>query len=139
DFPLDAALDIAREAEHKAKEEYGRNAVVVTEAHGSGMIRHAGGPWEMIGLVEKFYDYFKKGHLSGKIGYDLTNVAHYMGGQVPTEARKAEVTRLLRRRTAEGLDLSTRTEIEALAEEIVRLGDSKDKNIDSTLLNWESV
>lgn len=139
DFPLDAALDIAREAEAMAKEEYGRDAIVVTEAHSSGTIRHAGGSWEVVELVEKLYQYFKEGQLSGKLGYDLLEVANYMSGRVPTDARKAEITRLLRRRTADGVDDDKKHTIEALANDLMRFGDIDDADNDTLTLNWESV
>lgn len=136
DFPLDVALDMAREAEEKAKskEYYDHNAVVITEAHGTGMIRHAGGKWEIVKLAEKLYDFFKAGQLSGKIGYDLLTVAHEMGGPVEPKAREAEVTRLLRRRTAEGVSDTVKEKIEGLAGEIVSFGD-----LEGNAVNWESV
>jgi hypothetical protein len=139
DFPLDVALDIAREAEAMAKEDYGRDAIVVTEAHGSGMIRRAGSGWEVVDLVEKLYGYFKERQLSGKLGYDLLEVANYMSGRVPTEARKAEITRLLRRRTAEGVDDHIRQAIEGLADQFMYFGDIEDEDNDMFTLNWESV
>ena len=134
DFPLDVALDMAREAEEMAKEDYGRAAIVVTEAHGTGMIRHAGGKWDIVKLVEKFFNFFKDGQLSGKIGYDLLTIANDMGGSVQSDARKAEVTRLLRRRSAEGLGRGVKQSIEGLAGDIVSFGDLHGKAI-----NWESI
>lgn len=137
DFPLDAALEIAREAEEMAKDDYDRKgAVVVTEAHGSGTIRHAGGPWKIVTLVEKLYGYFKEGALSGKIGYDLLTVASEMTGRVQPQARQAEVTRLLRRRTAEGASDDVREAIENLASEIVYFGDADTNALES---NWKRM
>ncbi len=137
DFPLDVALEMARQAEHMAKEGYGRDAVVVTEAHGSGTIRHAGGKWPIIDLVEKLYTHFSEGELSGKLGYDLLTVAHDLTGHVQPEARKAEVTRLLRRRTAEGVNDNAKQAIEQLAGEITSFGDIED--YDTLIFNWESI
>lgn len=139
DFPLDAGLDIAREAEKMAKDDYGRDSIVVTEAHSSGMIRHAGGYWEIIDLVEQLYSHFEQGELSGKIGYDLLTVAGEMTGRVQADARQAEVTRLLRRRTAEGASDHVKQSIERLAAKIMYFGDIEDSSSDTLIFNWESV
>lgn len=139
DYPLDSALQIARTAEGIAKDQYGRDAIVVTEAHGSGLIRHAGGKWDIIKLVEKLYQCFKAGILSGKLGYDLLTVASELVGQVPSGARLAEVTRLLRRRTAEGVDEEISKDIELLAQHFVYFGDADQHSEDLLQRNWENV
>jgi len=103
DFPLDLALDIARQAEETAKEGIGRNAIMVTEAHGTGTIREAGGEWDVIPLVNILIGYFADGTLSGKLGYDILTIASDMGGVVPPEARLAELSRIIKRRLAENV------------------------------------
>ncbi len=136
DFPLDLALQMAREAEEMAKKQYDRDAIVVTEAHGTGQIRHAGAKWGIVNVVNKLRGHFESGVLSTKLGYDLLSIAHDMDGKVPPEARFAEVTRLLRRRTAEGVPDTLKAEIEGLASRLALFGEQRDKN---GRLNWESV
>lgn len=139
DFPLDAALDIARHAEKVAKEEHGRDAIVVTEAHGSGMLRHAGGKWPIVELVDRFRNHFVNEDLSGKFGYDLLTVADHMSGRVPSEARKAEVTRLLRRRSSDRLDEKSKKAIESHVDEMMSFGDVYDDNTGMITLRWDSI
>lgn len=123
-YPLDIALDIARKAEKSAKDDYGRDAVVVTEAHGTQR-RSAGAKWalrrgdsqqewdSLNNLIEDLIEQFEARRLSAKIGYDLSEMAYAMvvkpdknGSSketvsivIPPEAREAEVRRLLKRRT----------------------------------------
>jgi CRISPR-associated protein Cmr2 len=104
DLPLDNALELAREAETTAKEQYGRNAIVVVEAHGTGMQRPAGAKWDIIPLFNALVELFNQQLLSSKLGYDLQSLAHDMGGDVPPEARQAEARRLIRRRKDERIN-----------------------------------
>jgi CRISPR-associated protein Cmr2 len=102
DFPLDRAIELARKAEKSAKENYGRDAVVFTEAHGSGQLRSAGAKWdEVIVLMDNTIDLFQRDALSGKIAYELLDINHDMGGQHLKQAREAELKRLLGRRIGE--------------------------------------
>ncbi len=100
-LPLDRALELARDAEEKAKEKYGRNAVMVVEAHGTGQMREAGAKWEIIDFVLKAQALFEARALSGKLGYDLQMLDHDLFGDALKPARKAEIRRLIKRRTAE--------------------------------------
>lgn len=97
-MPLDIGLDEARHAEKHAKEGYGRNAVVVRDIR-SNAIRETGAQWstEIIGLVEELQKSFQAGWLSGKIGYELLEVASALQGEAMADARIAEAKRLLKR------------------------------------------
>jgi CRISPR-associated protein Cmr2 len=108
-LPLDTGLDLARRAEELAKDGYGRNAVVFTEAHGTGQLRSAGAKWDQVmEMMKHAQELFEQRRLSAKIAYDLQTIAHDMGGDKPkdapylAEARAAELRRLIKRRTAEG-------------------------------------
>lgn len=118
-YPLDLAIEIAREAEKLAKSRYGRDAVVITEAHGTGQRRSAGAKWQIseaqsiAGLVDKLISVFRgeseNGRMSAKIGYDMLEIAHVLTGSalkggeaIPPAAREAELRRLITRRTLEG-------------------------------------
>lgn len=103
-LPLDFGLEMARKAESEAKEGYGRDAVAVTEAHGTGGLRHAGAKWDLLPYALRLQEAFSKdaGHirvLSGKFPYDLADIAHLMqGAPVTAEMRKSEMHRVLNRR-----------------------------------------
>lgn len=109
--PLEIALDAARKAEKSAKEGYGRNAVVIRDVR-SNAIREAGAKWkgehhgsQIVNLVTELQSRFnvRKGGLSGKLGYDMHDIARYMcGSGLPEEARKAELARLIKRRWESG-------------------------------------
>lgn len=123
-LPLDRALELAREAEEQAKEQYGRNAVVVVEAHGSGQMRPAGGKWDIIPFVNRLQELFERGTLSAKLGYDLQMVDYYLFGDL-RDARIAEVKRLVGRRTAEGVTADQKQAIEAMTGEMIELVENK--------------
>lgn len=97
-LPLDRALELARDAEEMAKERYGRNAVVVVEAHGTGQMRPAGAKWDIIDFILQLQALFEQRTISGKLGYDLQMLDHYLFGNLKS-AREAEVKRLIKRRT----------------------------------------
>jgi hypothetical protein len=135
-LPLDGALDEARLAEKRAKNEYGREAVVVRQ--NTGQIREAGAKWEIAQLMQDLQLYFGEGLLSGKLGYDMLEVAHVLGGKgslLPPEAISYEVWRLLKRRTAERLDDATKGKIADLARGFDRFGNSAMAGWE-TLANW---
>jgi len=100
-MPLDTGLDEARYAERLAKEGYGRNAVVVRDIR-SNAIRETGSQWDtgIVGLVKSLQEAFDAGWLSGKLGYDLLEVADALQGSELADARVAEAKRLLRRHSA---------------------------------------
>jgi len=138
DFPLDVALEMARQAEEKAKDTYRisdgdkKGAIFVTEAHGTGTIREAGGNWDVIPLVNDLITYFADDTLSGKLGYDILTIAHDMGGSVPAEAREAELGRIIRRRLSKKVTPNIEKEIiegniekECLAKRIATLAEGR--------------
>lgn len=118
-LPLDRALELAREAEETAKEKYGRNAIVVVEAHGSGQMRGAGGNWTIIDFIVQLQALFEKNELSGKLGYDLMTLDHDLYGDNLKVARQFEVHRIAKRRTAEGV--SYEEKLEALINKMINL------------------
>lgn len=125
-MPLDMALDLARTAEETAKDDLGRNAIVITEAHGTGQKREAGARWEITGVkiadaVREVQGYFAADKLSGKLAYDLQTLAYEMvpagaaGSGMPdrmwADARRAELRRLITRRISEGVREDERRQI----------------------------
>lgn len=138
--PFDSALEEARLAEKRAKAVFGRDAVVVRDVRSSA-IREAGANWSvandqgtssLIEVMGALQDYFGDDRLSGKLGYDLLAVAHNMGGDVPGAARRAEVGRLIRRRSMEG-ELSA-AEQSALAADLTQIGEVNNRW--ESLANW---
>ncbi|MFQ3534774.1 MAG: type III-B CRISPR-associated protein Cas10/Cmr2 [Aggregatilineales bacterium] len=118
-FPLETALQIARQAEESAKEGYGRNAVVFTEAHGTGQLRSAGAKWEVVPFLGKLQELFQAKKISAKLGYELQAIDHDLRAADVLEARKAEICRIAKRRTAEGVDFET--EVKPTIEEMIKL------------------
>ena len=130
DLPLDNALQMARAAEKKAKEQYGRNAICVVEAHGTGQQRWAGMPWNLLKHVELAKGYLGKKEISGKLAYDLSLLAHDMvSDDVARDrdlrpAREAEVKRLISRRLAEVLPKDQQASlVEELHPALIELGE----------------
>ncbi len=140
-YPLDIALELARQAEKRAKLDYGRDAVVVIEAHGTQR-RAAGAKWTLgddsiAGLVSELTQVFSEKRVSAKIGYDLSEMAYAMASDIiPDEARAMEVRRLLKRRTEtflKGGNVSAL--VDALAPRLCDWGEAKQVGWES-LANW---
>lgn len=131
-LPLDGALDEARSAEKQAKNHYKRNAIVVRQ--NTGQIREAGANWDIAQLMQDIQFCFEEGYLSGKLGYDLLTVSRELavGSTVPSLAIYHEALRLLKHRTAEGLDGDTKNKIADLARDFKRLGNSE-------IVSWQSL
>lgn len=114
--PLDSALEEAKTAEKRAKKIYGRNALVVRDIRSSS-IREVGAKWDsygnFCGEIEKLQNWIKEGKISGKLGYEMLEIAHNMFGPELKDARRAELGRLIKRRTDSGKKL-TETEAGAL-------------------------
>ena len=131
--PLGKIVAAARQAEHAAKDEYDRNAVSVIFRKRSGAPVTMGAKWTFgdnaqatINLLLDIQVRFsaardnsqKEKGLSLRLAHTFLNEARYLGGNVPLEARQAEVERLLyraaparlakevRRRQAKDLSLS---------------------------------
>jgi len=143
-YPLDAALEIARSAEKHAKNDYGRNAVVVIEAHGTGQQREAGAQWdtEDIAVIRVMADlqaaFTPPAWLSAKLGYDLQDLAYRLvGHNVPAEARAAELKRVIKQRSMSFHDNKddARVPIDEFAEALAALSESPYCGWQS-LANW---
>lgn len=104
DLPLDNALEMARKAEEEAKETYGRDAVVFSEAHGTGQMRSAGAKWQVVQFLQRLQELFEQGKISSKLGYELQAIDHDLHAADMVKLRGAEILRVAKRRTAEGVD-----------------------------------
>lgn len=131
-LPLDFGLEMARKAESEAKEGYGRNAIAVTEAHGTGGRRHAGGKWHKLDHVLALQAAFAKTNgvrvLSGKFPFDLSSIADVMqGGEVTPPMREAEMKRVLRRRLDDALSPEAKkAKVDEIAPHVLALAEPHD-------------
>ncbi len=119
DLPLDNALEMARKAEETAKDNYGRDAVVFTEAHGTGQMRSAGANWQVVQFLQRLQELFEQGKISSKLGYELQTIDHDLQAVDMQALREAEILRVAKRRTAEGVDFER--EVKPIIEEMIRL------------------
>ena len=112
--PLSEVLRAARQAEHMAKEEYGRNAIAVAFRRRGGAPVTMGAGWEfgdnsqttielLLDILQRFAaardNDQKEMGLSLGLAHTLLDEARFLGGEVQEEARLAEVERLLYRAT----------------------------------------
>ncbi len=137
-LPLDGALESAREAEHMAKEQHGRQALVVREAHRSGQIRQAGAKWNICETVTDLQSAFAANELSSKLGHDLLNAARQIGPYANSklaDVLAAEFRRLLKRRIIEGVPADRKKVLLTLDEDFAHFGQSDDCGWES-LANW---
>ncbi len=124
--PLESALRAARNAEHTAKEDYGRDALAIETLRRSGETTRVGLNWsykegvpDALKVVEEVRTLFATNVLSSKLPYDLRHEAPALAG-VPA-AHQAELGRLLRRHwQAKPVD-AHRSAIEALAAQLAEL------------------
>jgi CRISPR-associated protein Cmr2 len=130
-LPLDSALALARKAEEEAKETYGRNALVFTEAHGTGQLRSAGAKWQIVPFLQRLQALFAKKKISSKLGYELQTIDHDLHAADMAALRAAEILRVARRRTAEGVRFEE--EVEPTIREMIALVDEK------RLLDWADM
>jgi len=107
-YPLDAALEAAREAEHAAKNAYGRNAVCVALLKRSGEPLQVGGKWCIddlesgtLGLVADVKEHFAKKRLSSKFAYEVAAEAQVVSGI--EGAAQPTLKRLLERHKTDAL------------------------------------
>jgi CRISPR-associated protein Cmr2 len=155
DLPLDMALEMARKAEEDAKDNLGRNAVVITEAHGTGQTRSAGGQWERkiapngkqevqlqtVELMTEIQQEFAVQTLSAKLAYDVQQIAYEL---VPTKdaaksapnahwaaMRKTEFERLAKRRVTPGKTLA-----KDLIENLTAFAEAEGERGWERLANW---
>lgn len=140
-LPLDQGLEMARDAEHAAKEKHGRNAIAVTEAHGTSQ-REAGAKWDDLEHVLKLQDAFQKSDkgirvLSGKFPYDLMEIAHQMqGGDVTAAMRESIMRRALRRRLDDKLEANKDEWVDYLAYPVLALAEPNNQPRWHDATNW---
>ncbi len=149
DLPLDIALETAREAERHAKDDVGRDAIVVTEAHGSGQMRTAEAKWvssngvNIAQLMAEMQAHFSARRISGGFAYDVGALAHDLSGgpqgahgldsSAWASLRLGQLRRLLSRRLDDDVPESERAGLLALADTLAMLGDSSSW---LSLTNW---
>lgn len=119
--PLDTTLQAMREAEHAAKEAYGRNALCVHLLKRSGEEARVGAKWSYAGenldavkMVNDVCQRFKDGRLAMKLAHAVFEEARTLA-ELPREAQRAELKRLLKRHSEGRL---SREEREAQADEL---------------------
>ncbi|MBO9309038.1 MAG: type III-B CRISPR-associated protein Cas10/Cmr2 [Chloroflexi bacterium] len=130
-LPLDSALALARKAEEEAKETYGRDALVFTEAHGTGQLRSAGAKWQIVPFLQRLQALFAKKKISSKLGYELQTIDHDLHAADMAALRAAEILRVARRRTAEGVRFEE--EVEPTIREMIDLVEKE------RLLSWADM
>jgi CRISPR-associated protein Cmr2 len=101
--PLDIALHAMRQAEHAAKEVYGRDALCVHLLKRSGEEVRVGGRWfypevpqDTITLMMDICRRFQKGKLAMRLARAVAEEARILA-RLPEEAQRAELKRLLKR------------------------------------------
>jgi CRISPR-associated protein Cmr2 len=132
--PLEDALRMARDGEHRAKETYNRNALVVDVLRRSGERQRMGMNWsyeggpaqslEALEAIRQAQSAFKRKDLSSRLAYEVYEEAPVLAGEegercIPREAREAELVRLFKRHADEGW----KTKAEALAQRVARLAE----------------
>jgi len=127
--PLDVALQAVRQAEHTAKEAYGRDAVVVHLLKRSGGDIIAGAGWADKGGVEiaKWVDdvvkRFARRQLSPKLAHLVCAEANTLTA-LPKDAQRAELRRLCMRQAGEDIsheEKEKKEQAEKLSGEMVTL------------------
>lgn len=137
--PLAAILEKARQAEHKAKEEYGRSAIVVSILKRSGEDLHTAMKWpppEEGNPFDDILNLLSRGLVSSKFIYELRNeqetLKHNLAGL------ELEISRLLNRHLSSQADAS---EIADLPERVINFRNYMPFEEDriSELVNWMMV
>jgi len=106
--PLEAALNVARSAERAAKDVYDRNALSVHFLKRSGERVQVGAGWHLadgtdaVALLDSVREHFASRRLSMGLAHALLSEAHTLAS-LPSEARRAELRRLLIRQAGRGL------------------------------------
>jgi len=99
-WPLHDAIEKVREAERKAKNDYGRNAFCMTFIKRSGEILTAGGKWDFVNDLIDIAKAIIDRKISHRFIYDFIDVSDVLKGDM----LKAEVRRLLERRREKAKD-----------------------------------
>ncbi len=101
--PLQDALDLARRAEKRAKEdEPQRNALCVAYSPRSGSERMARGRWDedppLTRRLLRYADLLRAGEVPSRAAYELWSLVQEVGTALPHEALVAEALRILGRK-----------------------------------------
>jgi CRISPR-associated protein Cmr2 len=130
---------VSKEAEHQAKEHYGRNALVVTVLRRSGEQTRVGCHWHYPGIAEdeaqpiplflSFYELFKEDILSSKCVFTLLEEAPTLVA-LERDAQRSEIKRVLRRQRdpASSKDILSDDEIAKKAAYLVKLAEAMDED-----------
>jgi CRISPR-associated protein Cmr2 len=99
-YPLDAALQAARAAEHQAKQVKEKDAICVQVLKRSGEMLAMRSPWNAVGdtlteIIQLFKGDAQGEPLSGKLAHDVVDVAYALPDA--DEKCRAELKRLLKR------------------------------------------
>jgi len=132
-YPLEAALAAARSAEGAAKDTYDRNALAIHFLKRSGERVQVGAGWSLedstdtIDLLETVRGHFASRRLSMGFAHALLSEAHTLA-MLPSDARRAELRRLLLRQAGQGLSPEKkRQQAQELAPDLEALATSIDK------------
>lgn len=80
-YPLSLALKEVRDAQKKAKRDYGRSAVCIKHISGSGQVRTIGFKWEDKNFFDEIVEKYSEEKLSSKFAYDLVDVVRMLQGK----------------------------------------------------------
>ncbi len=117
--PLDTVLAAAREVEERAKDKYGRNAIVFTVLKRSGEQLDVGARWQYDGLktlklIADMRDRFRDDRLSAKFAFDAEAEARALA-RVDKQTHEKMLARLIKRHAPSGDD--------DLAKQLAELGE----------------
>lgn len=96
--PLYDAIERVRDAEEKAKNDYGRDAFCMSFVKRSGEVLECGGKWDFVDDLISIASAIQNEKISHGFIYDFTKVIEVLDQE---DMLKAEVRRLLKRRKAE--------------------------------------
>jgi len=80
-YPLSLALKEVRDAQKRAKRDYGRSAVCIKHISGSGQIRTTGFRWEDKNFFDEIVKKYSDEELSSKFAYDLVDLVRMLQGR----------------------------------------------------------
>ena len=146
-YPLQAAIQEAKNAQDRAKRDFERNAVAAALLQRSGEPLHMGMKWDAVdpetkrsvstaGVVQSLVEAMAHGQVSRSLPYDLHAMIYAMAdSNVSSGARWDEFKRVFKRRCQNGFDgTALAAEIFTLAEYGVQID-----GIDSIRLGWEEI
>lgn len=146
-MPLQRAIRSARDAEKRAKNQYGRNVIAVNLIRRSGEDFLVGMNWEldrvdMVAEINAFIQDFRNKNMSYNIPYELDRIHYQMVNTekddelrviIPLAARQAELERTLKRRATEQLNKNDKKElIQRWASTILRIAEPTQHDICSS-------